>query len=62
MLGRANPLAPPIVLGLEGETMVGHVLFGAACSLAVDGLVAVDLLAAWEAGRSGLRGTALLAA
>ena len=38
------------------------VLFGAACALAVDGLAAADLLAAWEAGRSGLRSPARLAA
>ena len=31
------------------------VLFGAACALALDGLAAVHLLGAWEAGRSGLR-------
>ena len=38
------------------------VLFGAACSLAVDALVATDLLAAWESGRSGLRSPMRLAA
>jgi acyl-coenzyme A thioesterase PaaI-like protein len=30
MLGRANPLAPPIRLWLEGERMVGSATFGAA--------------------------------
>ena len=38
------------------------VLFGAACSLAMDGLAAVHLLGAWEAGRSALRGEHPLAA
>jgi acyl-coenzyme A thioesterase PaaI-like protein len=30
MLGRANPLAPPIDLWLEGDRMVGRAIFGAA--------------------------------
>ena len=38
------------------------VLFGAACSLAMDGLAATHLLGSWEAGRSGLRGERSLAA
>jgi hypothetical protein len=38
------------------------VLFGAACALALDGVTARHLLGAWEAGRSGLRGTRALAA
>jgi hypothetical protein len=36
--------------------LAGDVLFGAACALAVDGLAARQLLGAWEAGRSALRG------
>src|SRR4051794_35592589 len=39
----------------DDPSLRDDVLFGAACSLAVDGLVASDLLADWEAGRSGLR-------
>jgi hypothetical protein len=46
----------------EDPSLRADVLFGAACALAVDGLVAVDLLAAWEDGRSGLRSSARLAA
>jgi Iron-containing redox enzyme len=38
------------------------VLFGAACSLAMDGLAARHLLGAWEAGRSALRRERALAA
>jgi len=38
------------------------VLFGAACSLAMDGLAAVHLLGAWENGRSALRRQRALAA
>jgi hypothetical protein len=36
--------------------LAGDVLFGAACSLAMDGLAADHLLGAWEADRSALRG------
>jgi hypothetical protein len=39
----------------EDPALADDVLFGAACALAVDGLAATGLLAAWEAGRSGLR-------
>jgi hypothetical protein len=39
----------------EEPTLAGDVLFGAQCSLALDGLVAVHLLDAWDAGRSALR-------
>ncbi|WP_409331242.1 iron-containing redox enzyme family protein [Trujillonella humicola] len=42
--------------------LTGDVLFGAACSLALDGLTARYLLGAWEAGRSALRGERPLAA
>jgi hypothetical protein len=42
--------------------LLPDVLFGAAASLAVDGLTARHLLGAWEAGRSALRGAAPLAA
>ncbi|MGZ4537627.1 MAG: iron-containing redox enzyme family protein [Blastococcus sp.] len=38
------------------------VLFGAACSLAMDALAAHHLLGAWESGRSALRGKHTLAA
>ena len=38
----------------DEPALVPDVLFGAACSLALDGLTAVHLLTAWEAGRSGL--------
>jgi hypothetical protein len=38
------------------------VLFGAACSLAMDGLAAVHLLGAWEGGRTALRRERTLAA
>jgi hypothetical protein len=46
----------------EEPHLAGDVLFGAACSLAVDGLTARHLLGAWEAGRSGLRRQGALAA
>jgi hypothetical protein len=49
-------------LAAEDPALAADVLFGAACSLAVDGLTARELLAAWEAGRSGLRTAAQLAA
>jgi hypothetical protein len=42
--------------------LAGDVLFGAACSLAMDGLAAIHLLGAWEDGRSALRGERSLAA
>jgi hypothetical protein len=42
--------------------LTADVLFGAACSLALDGLTARYLLGAWEAGRSALRGERPLAA
>jgi hypothetical protein len=40
----------------EDPSLTADVLFGAQCSLALDGLTAVHLLGAWESGRSGLRG------
>ena len=46
----------------DDPSLRADVLFGAACALAVDGLAATDLLAAWEVGRSGLRTPAQLAA
>jgi hypothetical protein len=46
----------------EDPSLTHDVLFGARCALAVDGLTAVHLLGAWEAGRSGLRGEDTLAA
>ena len=46
----------------EDPALLADVLFGAACSLALDGLTAVHLLGAWEAGRSGLRRAPALAA
>jgi hypothetical protein len=46
----------------EDPSLAADVLFGAQCSLALDGLTAVHLLDAWEAGRTGLRGEAALAA
>jgi Iron-containing redox enzyme len=46
----------------EEPALAADVLFGAACSLAMDGLAAVHLLGAWESGRSGLRGQRPLAA
>ncbi|MBB3082208.1 iron-containing redox enzyme family protein [Geodermatophilus sabuli] len=42
--------------------LAADVLFGAACSLALDGVTARHLLGAWEAGRSGLRRARALAA
>ncbi|MDP9430473.1 MAG: iron-containing redox enzyme family protein [Actinomycetota bacterium] len=42
--------------------LAADVLFGAACSLAMDGLAARQLLGAWEAGSSALRGERPLAA
>lgn len=46
----------------EEPHLAADVLFGAACSLALDGLTARYLLEAWEAGRSALRGERPLAA
>jgi hypothetical protein len=46
----------------EDPSLLADVLFGAACSLALDGLTAVHLLSAWEAGRSGLVRESALAA
>jgi Iron-containing redox enzyme len=46
----------------EEPGLAGDVLFGAACSLAMDALAARHLLDAWEAGRSGLYRAAALAA
>ncbi|MGR6963490.1 iron-containing redox enzyme family protein [Geodermatophilus sp. URMC 61] len=46
----------------EEPALAADVLFGAACSLAMDGLAARHLLGAWEAGRSALRGERPLAA
>jgi hypothetical protein len=46
----------------EDPSLLADVLFGAACSLALDGLTAVHLLGAWEAGRSGLHREPALAA
>jgi hypothetical protein len=46
----------------EEPALAADVLFGAACSLAMDGLAAVHLLGAWENGRSGLRRQRALAA
>ncbi|MCV2491812.1 iron-containing redox enzyme family protein [Geodermatophilus sp. YIM 151500] len=40
----------------EDPSLAADVLFGAGCSLAVDGLAATHLLGAWEAGRSALYG------
>ena len=42
--------------------LTADVLFGAACSLAMDGVAAHHLLGAWETGRSALRGARTLAA
>ncbi|WP_299955476.1 iron-containing redox enzyme family protein [uncultured Modestobacter sp.] len=39
----------------EDPSLAADVLFGARCSLALDGLTAEHLLGAWQAGRSGLR-------
>jgi len=46
----------------EDPSLTADVLFGAQCSLALDGLTAVHLLGAWEAGGSGLRSEDSLAA
>ena len=46
----------------EDPALADDVLFGATCCLAVDGLAAQQLLAAWEAGRSALRTTGQRAA
>jgi heme oxygenase-like protein len=46
----------------ESPALLADVLFGAACSLALDGLTAVHLLGAWETGRSGLFAEQALAA
>ncbi|MGY1761739.1 iron-containing redox enzyme family protein [Geodermatophilus sp. SYSU D00779] len=46
----------------EEPALAADVLFGAACSLAMDGLAARHLLGAWEAGRSALRRERALAA
>ncbi len=46
----------------DEPALTADVLFGAACSLAMDGLAARHLLGAWEAGRSALRRERALAA
>ncbi|MCW2699481.1 MAG: uncharacterized protein JWQ45_1016 [Blastococcus sp.] len=46
----------------EEPGLAPDVLFGAACSLALDGVAARHLLGAWEAGRSALRASSELAA
>jgi hypothetical protein len=46
----------------EEPELLPDVLFGAACSLALDGVTARHLLGAWEAGRSALRRERALAA
>ncbi|SDY62517.1 Iron-containing redox enzyme [Modestobacter sp. DSM 44400] len=46
----------------EDPTLTADVLFGAQCSLAMDGLAADHLLGAWKAGRSALHGERSLAA
>jgi hypothetical protein len=46
----------------EHPELASDVLFGAACSLAMDGVAAGHLLGAWAAGRSALRGDRTLAA
>ena len=46
----------------EEPGLLADVLFGAACSLAMDGVAARHLLRAWENGRSALRGERSLAA
>lgn len=45
----------------EQPSLAADVLFGAACSLAMDGVTARHLVGAWEAGRSGLRRARVLA-
>jgi hypothetical protein len=46
----------------DSPGLAADVLFGAAASLAMDGLAAACLLGAWDAGRSALRGARALAA
>jgi hypothetical protein len=46
----------------EHPDLASDVLFGAACSLAMDGLAATHLLGAWKTGRSALRRERTLAA
>jgi hypothetical protein len=46
----------------EEPDLAPDVLFGAACSLAMDAVAALHLLGAWETGRSGLRRERTLAA
>jgi hypothetical protein len=46
----------------EEPGLAADVLFGAACSLAMDAVAAHHLLGAWEAGRTGLRRERTLAA
>jgi hypothetical protein len=46
----------------DEPALTADVLFGAACSLAMDGLAARHLLGAWEVGRSALRRERALAA
>ena len=46
----------------EEPALTADVLFGAACSLALDGLAARHLLGAWEVGGSALRPRTALAA
>lgn len=46
----------------ETPALAADVLFGAACSLAVDGVAARVLLEAWTSGRSALRGARPVAA
>jgi hypothetical protein len=46
----------------EEPALAPDVLFGAACSLAMDGVTATHLLGSWEAGRSALRREGTLAA
>ncbi|WP_460743140.1 iron-containing redox enzyme family protein [Mariniluteicoccus endophyticus] len=50
----AHHLAGALAEDEPGRT--ADIMFGAAASLLVDGLVAEDLLAAWKEGRSALRG------
>jgi hypothetical protein len=46
----------------EEPALAPDVLFGAACSLAMDALAACHLLSAWETGRSALLRDRILAA
>jgi hypothetical protein len=46
----------------EEPALLPDVLFGAACSLAMDGVAAAHLLGGWEAGRSALRRDKTMAA